>query len=218
MSDFPIITADKNSLKNRRLIYGVGNNNAPYMTNVKIDGKRIICPIYKIWTSMLRRCYAKTNRVGCETYHDCTVCSEWLDFMSFRAWVINQKWKGMELDKDLKVFGARIYSPETCAFIPKQINMLFSDSKKARGKYPIGVTFSKKQGLFHARVRKYGVLSHIGFFDNPNDAHNAYILEKTRHINEVASTCEDWIRDLVINYWESAFDSGKFKLVEGEYE
>ena len=53
-----------------------------------------------------------------------------------------QKWKGMELDKDILVKGNRVYSPDTCCFIPMAINVLFSPGRKKKNNLPQGVTLT----------------------------------------------------------------------------
>ena len=46
----------------------------------------------------------------------------------------------MCLDKDILCKGNKIYSRETCIFVPSRINTLFIKCNKSRGKDPIGAT------------------------------------------------------------------------------
>ena len=46
---------------------------------------------------------------------------------------------GWELDKDILVKGNKIYSPDTCCFVPKEVNTVFTKRQSKRGDYPIGV-------------------------------------------------------------------------------
>ena len=52
--------------------------------------------------------------------------------------------KKMCLDKDILIKGNKIYSQDTCIFVPKAINSLFTNRKRFRGEYPIGVYKGKK--------------------------------------------------------------------------
>lgn len=44
-----------------------------------------------------------------------------------------------QLDKDILVPGNRIYSPETCMFVPCRVNNLLLTRQNFRGEYPLGV-------------------------------------------------------------------------------
>lgn len=44
-----------------------------------------------------------------------------------------------QLDKDILVMGNRIYSPETCMFVPCRVNNLLLTRQNFRGEYPLGV-------------------------------------------------------------------------------
>ena len=46
----------------------------------------------------------------------------------------------------------KIYSPDTCIFVPNRINCAFTKSNASRGKYPIGVSFDKKSNKFRAYI------------------------------------------------------------------
>ena len=46
----------------------------------------------------------------------------------------------MCLDKDILCKGNKVYSRETCIFVPERINLLFTKCDNRRGDSPIGVT------------------------------------------------------------------------------
>lgn len=73
---------------------------------------------YSIWAAMLQRCYSGENKA----YDDCTVCDKWLNFQDFAEWFDKHHVEGYHLDKDIKVKGNRIYSPDTCMFVTPEAN------------------------------------------------------------------------------------------------
>lgn len=78
------------------------------------------------WNNMMMRCYDKAWKVKNPTYSDCEVCEEWHDYDNFRQWALQfseQIEMGWDLDKDLMSGERLIYSPETCVFLPQEINM-----------------------------------------------------------------------------------------------
>jgi len=188
------------------LKYGVGINDADYPVHPSVNGKRTMCPFYATWAGMIRRCYMKDERRRPTeiAYIGCTVVKEWHTFSNFKSWMEKQNWKGNQLDKDLKVYGNKIYGPDTCVFVPAQINILISDGG------PTGVHNLKKgltmdHGRYRARIRKYGKMYQIGNFDNEIDAHNAWIIERKKYIMEVAENSEPHISEMLINWMECEF-------------
>ncbi len=123
-----MMPASNQSLGQRRLVHGVGVNDANY----NVHGKEGRCPFYTKWYDMLKRCYSSRFHKQYPSYIGCSVCPEWCYFSKFRFWMENQKWEGMELDKDILVKGNRVYSPDTCCFIPQAINVLFSTGRKRK--------------------------------------------------------------------------------------
>ena len=83
---------------------------------------------YKVWYAMLQRCYSECYK-NKPTYIDCSVCEEWLCYENFKKWYDKNYYRVeneiMNLDKDILVKGNKIYSPETCCFVPKRLNVLF---------------------------------------------------------------------------------------------
>jgi len=132
------MTATKRSLCQRRLVRGVGVNDANY----NVHGKEGRCPFYTKWYDMLKRCYSSRFHKQYPSYIGCSVCPEWHYFSKFRLWMENQKWEGLELDKDILVKGNKVYSPDTCCFIPKAINYLFGSGRKKKNNLPEGVNLT----------------------------------------------------------------------------
>lgn len=88
---------------------------------------------YKVWYAMIQRCYKECYDKK-PTYIDCYVCDEWLIFENFEKWYNENYYKVdneiMNLDKDILVNNNKIYSPNTCCFVPKRLNILFVNTKR----------------------------------------------------------------------------------------
>lgn len=142
---------------------------------------------YRKWRQMLIRCYDPENK----HYHryggrGVVVCEEWHNFQNFAHWYFLNYKEDCSLDKDLTMPGALLYSPETCAFVPEEVNNLLCAANSIRGNLPVGVSFSVSKGQYRARVYKRGVEHTLGFFDTPEEAFNRYKEEKEAHIKEMA--------------------------------
>ena len=204
MTKFIEIPANKMSLSRRKLTFGIGVNDAPYIVSSRIDKKNKLCPYYQAWTSMLKRCYDSKLHLKSPTYIGCSVTKEWLVFSNFRLWMESQDWYGMELDKDIKIVGNKFYSPETCLFVSRKINSLITGLNLASGKYPAGVCFDKCANVFISRCYHNGKIKHLGLFSTPKAARESYATYKRQIILEVANLPENsHIRSYLINHAES---------------
>jgi hypothetical protein len=179
---FNKITSAKISLARRRPIYGIGKNDADYVTQIKINGKSVTCPAYQKWHNMIKRCYSAKFHSLQPTYTGCTVCDEWLTFSNFKKWFDANNVEGHHIDKDLKFPGNKRYSPETCLFLPSCINNLLVDHAAKRGDWPIGVSFDKQENSFQAGIKIDGKRRGLGRFSNPELAHEAYVTAKNKEI------------------------------------
>lgn len=178
-------------ISNRKLVQGVGINDADYQTTWNgANGKRESCPIYIRWSNMLSRCYSKARQEKISTYTGCSVCTEWLSFMNFKSWVDTQDWVGNHLDKDLLIPGNKVYSPDTCVFVTPLTNIFITNSEKARGEYPIGVHVVRKKGTTRYRANigsgRKGKREHLGYFDTAEEAHTAWRKEKYKQAVKLA--------------------------------
>lgn len=169
--------------RSRSLVYGVGVNDHEGV--IHVNGKSI--PSYAAWTSMMQRCYSTKRQAKQPTHIGCSVCSEWLSFTKFKNWYDLNYREGFQLDKDLLVQGNKQYSPQTCNFVPRQLNNLFSDHAAARGEYPQGVNWHKSNGKFEAKLNINGKRNNLGYFTSVQEASNAY--QAARHayvLNEIS--------------------------------
>jgi hypothetical protein len=93
------------------------------------------------------------------------------------------------LDKDILFKGNKIYSPETCCFVPNEINVLLCKNDSKRGKMPIGVYERKMVNGYKyvAYVNNTKKHFHLGTFDTPKEAFQAYKSAKEAYIKEMAT-------------------------------
>ena len=150
--------------------------------------------IYQIWFDMLKRCYSDRVKAVRNTYKACRVCDEWLNFQNFAEWCEKQNdFENLELDKDLLVRGNKVYSPETCCFIPPLFNGLIRPKPNSTNDYPIGVRSHRETGKFVARVKLFDNYKYLGLFDTPEEAFLAYKDSKEAYIKEMTNKWKDQI-------------------------
>lgn len=170
-----------------RSVHGVGFlGEGDYKT--KANGKHT--EIYKVWRSMLTRCYDPKTHERRPSYVGCVVTDEWHNFQIFAKWYeenhYNAEDQRMELDKDILAKGNQVYSPETCVFVPQGINALFTKNNRQRGKHPIGVSITRS-GKFEAYGHKNGKRTYLGTFATPDEAFIAYKNAKESHVKDIAN-------------------------------
>ena len=165
------------------LVYGVGINDATYPTMTTIYGGRIRCPVYVVWLSMLKRCYSPKYQQTRPTYKGCSVAPGWHSFMKFREWWLSNYIDGYQLDKDILAPGNKVYSADTCLYVPQWLNLFTVVRNASRGELPIGVSLRKssnnKQYQAVCSAGK-GKLVHLGLYVTPEEAHGAWLDHKLR--------------------------------------
>lgn len=129
-------------IKNRQVrdpfypsVAGVG-----FVGNTKVVDKGSVKKSYRVWKSMIERCYDPLflNRQRC--YRDCYVVERWKNFELFEQdvkelegyseWLASKS--RYDLDKDIKFPGNRIYSKEFCKFVPQSENVRAAHIKVRR--------------------------------------------------------------------------------------
>ena len=137
---------------------------------------------YSTWKNMLRRCYSHYY-YNQASYEGCTVTHEWLLYSTFKKWFDENYVEGYALDKDIIKKNNLLYSPETCCFVPIEINTLVINNKPRRGLFPLGVTAIPHSGTYRANLGN----KHLGCYSTPEEAFQAYKREKEKLIKERAT-------------------------------
>ena len=114
---------------------------------------------------MLRRVYDVKYKENKPTYDGVTICEEWLNFSNFFRWYKENYIEGYHLDKDLKssILGVKIYSKDTCLFLPERVNYFIRDCRSDNKEGKTGIFFNSGKKLWtadyidfetHKRIRK----------------------------------------------------------------
>ena len=176
-------------------VYGIGYLGVGKYSSKNCGG------VYDLWKGVLQRVYTSRH----PTYKDVDVCKEWLDFQNFAEWCEGQEFfyakdasgKSYHLDKDILSKGNKVYSPETCCFVPSEINLLVIRSHKTRGELPVGVTKSGNKYL--TKMSCNGRFLYLGTFNTSNEAFLAYKTAKESYIKQVAERWKNMVDVRVIN-------------------
>ena len=185
-------------------VYGVGIVGTKYPA--KISGRNT--KEYVLWHNMLQRCYSTILKKKHPTYKDCAVSNKFLYYEYFYEWCNEQVGfgnEGWQLDKDLLVKGNKVYSENTCVFIPNEVNKILTKSTASRGEHLIGVYWNKTANAFVAQVGKNkGKRERLGTFDTEIEAYNAYKKAKESFVKEQANKWKGKIDDrankAIMNY------------------
>lgn len=146
---------------------------------------------FSTWYSMFRRCYDEKSHKSHPTYKTCSVSPKWHCFQNYAQWYHENHKEGWQMDKDIKIKGNKTYSPETCCFVPHEINMIFREDKVRD--LPRGV---KKSG------RKYQAIScgkNLGTFNTSEEASFEYEKVRAGNIKDKAEYWKYKVEDFVYN-------------------
>ena len=161
---------------------------------------------YILWKSLLQRVLDNKYQEDRPTYKGVTMDDEWLNFQNFAAWCDTQeffnvedtKGKPYQLDKDILIKGNKVYSPNTCCFVPSQINSALITCKARRGDNPVGVSYNKVKMKFVAHITLGdGKRKHLGCFADAITAFQVYKTAKEAYIKDVAEKWKGKIDDKV---------------------
>ena len=182
-------------------VHGVGIVGAKY----PISEGGVQTKEYILWTHMLQRCYSDNSKKKNPTYEGCEVSNKFKSYEYFYEWCNRQigfSNQGWHLDKDLLIKGNKVYSEDSCVFLPQEINKVLVKRENMRGKYLIGVCWHKKGKAFMAKIsRNKGQPEYLGLFNTEIEAFNAYKHAKEYFVKEQA------------NKWKSQIDERAYEAL-----
>lgn len=184
------------NIMNRKLLYGFGVND--YYDGPVNTGTKIV-KFYAVWRSMIARCYDPVQRTKYSSWEGCKVCDEWKSLVKFKEWFDKNYIEGYELDKDILIKGNKLYSPETCCFVPKELNRIFETKpKKIKGNtLPEGVMWDSSRGLYISVLNRFNKKRlYIGRFISVEEASIKYQKAKNQYLSELA---EEYYKNGKIN-------------------
>ena len=143
---------------------------------------------------MLQRCYDPKFHKKYPTYKGCKVEDYLLNFQHMGKWIENNYYEiegeTMCLDKDILCKGNKIYSRDTCVFVPQRINSLFTKCDNARGDNPIGVE-DLPSGNYRAYCNDgYSKKIGLGTYSTKEEAFQVYKEYKENLIKETIDSYE----------------------------
>ena len=151
-----------------------------------------------LWNSVNQRCKVGGNEQRKRpSYIGCT--NGFKDFQEFAEWCqsqygyLNKEQNGMywQLDKDLKVFGNKGYSPDTCVFVPNRVNSLLI-TPVARSEYPTGVYWDNHKQRYKSNCSDgSGKQRTLGRFYSTFEAHQAWQKYKVELIRKICVEDEE---------------------------
>ena len=176
--------------------FGVG------IMDIKGENKRnTMTKEYSLWASMLSRCYSQKFLSRKPSYLGCEVSTYFKTFSNFKNWCnkqigfknIDEKGIVFALDKDILIKGNKLYSEDTCCFVPQEINAVFGTNKRVRGKYPIGVVKYGKCGKFSWRMKVGDEVVSRNGYKTPEDAFYEYKILKEERLRVLAEKYREQI-------------------------
>ena len=151
---------------------------------------------YNAWTAMLQRCYDIKLHIRHPSYINCTVYNDWLNFQNFAKWYEENYIENYQLDKDLLIEGNKIYSPQTCCFVPCEINLSIIKPIKKRI-YPLGVY--KHYNKFVVHIKEDKISNYKGIFSTIMEASICYKKEKEKQLVCLAEKYKNVISNATYN-------------------
>jgi len=184
-------------INSNKPVYGIGFKGNDYPS---YDGEKQLKE-YSLWCGMLYRCTEK-HWASRPTYTGTTCSENFKSYTFFYEWCNKQigfnnrdeNGRGWPLDKDLLTRGNKCYSEDTCCFVPQKLNALIVNRSAARGEYPVGVYWNTGNRRYIAKCsRGASKQTHLGSFNTPQEAFQAYKTFKEALIKEVANEYKEML-------------------------
>lgn len=150
---------------------------------------------YHSWWQMINRCYNENDKGFIAGYNLCSVDELWHNFQNFAPFYLGDRFRQdkWHLDKDILIPGNKIYSKDTCVFLPVTLNSLLAKQQKpTANNLPQGVYKIKDRvtNKYQARIMKDNKNFYLGTFNDLEEAYQVYKREKEAYIRSQALVWE----------------------------
>lgn len=134
-------------------------------------------------------CLSIHQRKGKKYYEDIEIHPDWYYRSKFENWYNEQKElqpmiDTLDIEKDILIPNNRLYSPDTCIFVPDWFNLQFIERGKGRGEYPLGVCKYKKGYISNIGDGSGKTKKYLGYFPTVEEAHIAWQQAKVDKLSE----------------------------------
>ena len=143
---------------------------------------------YSCWNTLIKSTITNNS--------EWSIVQEWLNFQNFAEWYIKNKIQNFPLNREILQESNKIYSPETCCFVPHEIHAITAKlntvSKKDKS-LPVGVsTVGKKYRAVCAKGEKC-------VFETIEEAQEVYKAYKRERLITLANKYKHLINKKVYN-------------------
>ena len=137
---------------------------------------RKLVQAYVVWSSMLKRCYSDNVHKDFPTYKEATVCDAWHNYQTFAEWFYTESnyQEGWQLDKDLLQEDTKLYSPETCVFLPRELNTFLATAYSSNTSNHTGVYWYSVGNTWRAQIGS----NYLGAFTDKEEAIEVYAVAR----------------------------------------
>lgn len=167
-------------------------------------------PLYQTWMCILDRATDEHHKSIHPTYKTCSISEDWLCFSTFEKEVkllvgyddkLSYKDIEFEIDKDILFHGNKEYSLEKCIWIPRNLNLFFTNINSKNTSGYEGV--SKQGDKYIAKVSMRGERIKLGTFTTKLEAYEEYSKQKLTILNtyllEEFSFISEYIKEAMRN-------------------
>lgn len=173
--------------KGKKPVHSIGINDLEFACQPSIAGKQVIYKPYQTWIDILKRASTEEYVIKHPTYVGCSISKDWLYLSNFLEFFLKNYKEGYVIDKDILFRGNKLYSKETCIFVPQHINKSIQGCYK-RGEYPLGVSLRGSNGKYRS-----------GDFAVSNTAEEAHKKWQKHKLESLIQMNENSMLDPVIN-------------------
>ena len=173
---------------------------------------------FNMWCNMLQRCYDPKLHKKHPTYKVCIVEDYLLNFQQAAKWYKENYYEvpgeKMCLDKDILYKGNKVYSRDTCIFVPERINSLLTKRDNDRGKCPIGASL-RPSGNYQVFCNNgYGKNIYLGTYKTEEEAFQVYKEYKEKLIKDTIDSYEGIIPEPHYSRLKTAMYNYKVEITD----